>query len=333
MTEDIQIGAEIQDLHQMPGVPEIRSKIEAQEISPERIGQLKTEFYPNFSDKEIVRIEKAAHYFFQMYSLLARWTGLTKMEQIKLSDFNVPTNSSLTERLKIFSLIEEIGVYQTAFASLNKVEFYLDVGDDATLTSMLDGLDNDTTPRLVDVGCGGQAADLQIAYHQLKKGKKAYVLGISAYDYGLNIRAAFSEFIGDVTFEQKNIYTDQIEGEADIAFSVRALPFTGMQDAVRFCSKLHDLAKEDGMIWLDGVTQNHFTFVDSDFKNLDDFLTYLQKTTMPSLRFRKKGINHTLRWKKEEGFPFADFVGKKIEYDEEHDIPYMVVYGLEQETI
>lgn len=322
----IELG-EVIDTNQLPGIPEIFKDVMGRPISQDRISYLRENFYRNFSDEEIMLIEKTIIFQFEKFGKIARWVHDRENLKPFIEEFGANQSSNLAERIQAIIRMSEDQTTSTAFASMEMVEYYLKIlENDSLKEELLEKAKTKGVVRFADVGCGGQAADIQLLLDPDLINEKIIGVGISAFDYGENIRAAFPEIRERLLFGQLNVYTDKIEMQSDLVFSVRTLAYTGVIDAVRFLKALHDMASEDGIIWLTDVVENSFDFTNSEFDNLADYLLSL-KNKFPSLKFTNVRGDYVIYWNKKEGFPFEEFVAKEIKFNDSN-LPYLVRYEM-----
>jgi hypothetical protein len=322
---DIELD-EVVDTNKLPGVPEIFEEVMSRTIPKERINFLRENFYQDFSDEEILLIERTMIFHFEKFGRIARWVQDRKNQKPFIEEFGASVDSALADRLQAINEMSADGSTSTAFANLDMVEYYLKIyPDDSLKNELLKKAANKDEVRFTDVGCGGQAADIQLLLDQDLIDKKVVGTGISAFDYGENLRAAFPEIIGKIFFNQLNIYVEGLETQSDLVFSVRTLSYTGVIDAVRFLKALHDMATDDGIILSNDVMGESFDFKDSEFDSLEDYLLSL-KGKFPSLKFSNERGDYVISWNKSEGFPFEGFVAKKIKYNDS-DSPYFIRYA------
>ncbi len=320
----IEIG-DVIDTNQLPGVPEIFKDVMSRPIPQDRVLFLRENFYKNFSEEEILLIERTIIFQFEKFGKIARWVYDRENKKPFIEEFGVNVNSSSTEKFQAINRMSQNQKISTAFANIEMVEDYLRISGNIPLREVLLKIANSKGEvGFIDVGCGGQAVDIQLLLDPNLIGEKVIGTGISAFDYGENIRSGFPELAGRIFFNQINVYTDKLETKGDLVFSVRTLAYTGVIDAIRFLRALHDMATDDGIIWLTDVGENSFDFRNSKFDNLADFLLSL-KSKFPSLKFSNEKGDYVIHWDKSEGFPFEGFVAKEIKYSDSN-LPYLVRY-------
>lgn len=323
---------EVVDLNQLPGVPEIFEEVMGRPVPQERVQFLRDNFYPGFSDEEIILIESTLTFHFEKFGKIARWAYKRDNPKPRVEEYGVAEDAALNERLGVIDELSRDHETSTAFASLEMVEKYLTLpGLGSLKEKIIEKLAEKERLRFTDVGCGGQAADIQLLCDDDLIGQNIEAVGISAFDYGENLRPAFPELEGKIGFEKTNVYTGEFETKSDVVFSVRTLPDTGVVDAVRFLKSLHDMATDDGLIWMEGVIENSFDFSDTEFKNLEEFLESIQEE-FPSLRFRKKTGDYVIYWEKADGFPFDGFFAQEAVYDQGTKLAYLVRYKIDSDT-
>lgn len=322
---EINIG-EIVDLNQLPGIPELRIEVMSRYIPRDRVVYLRENFYPNFSYEGILQIERTLIFHFEKFGRIACWVQKGSNPKPQIEEFGVGTLSPLNSRLEVIKLLSDNSQTSTAFASLEMVEHYLQLPNFHRLIEEIELiLSRNGGAKFVDVGCGGQAADIQLLFHP-KLAQNVRARGITAFDYGERLRPAFPEISGNIECKTENIYTFNDGEQFDLVFSVRTLPYTGLIDAVRFLKALHDMASDDGAVWVDGVIENSFDFSDTEFSSLKDYLNTLL-SNHPSLRYSNDRGDFVIFWKKSDGFPFERFIAKKLCINQETNLPYNIVYG------
>lgn len=325
----VELGKVI-DTNQLPGIPKLFKEVMDKPIPDQRISYLRDNFYPFFSKNEITLIEKMAIFYFKKFGKIADWTHRRDNPKPTIEEYGIHEGSSLQDRLLVVDKLSQNSDTSLAFASLEMVSNYLRLeGHSSLKDELLKQVTDKTKIRVTDVGCGGQAADIQLLLDPSLVDKQISVTGVSAFDYGENIRNAFPEISERISFEQINVYTETLENQSEVVFSVRTLPYTGMIDSIRFLRALHDMATNDGVIWMEGVTRGSFDFSETDFDNLSDFFNSL-KNRFPSLKFSTEKSDYIIHWDKSGGFPFQDFVAKEIIYNDS-GLPYMIRYKIKSD--
>lgn len=290
------------------------------------------EFYgDSISDDAIRGIQTMIEYSFLEFNQSESWSG--KNAQPTLSD--IKPSDPIDKKLASIQGLEE-GETNTAFAGLNGVNIELQGHPTTAIrltgTSIEDEvakkLEQNRSCNVWDVGCGGQAADIMLlGIERFRNDSGLQVTGVGARDYGHNIRPLFPEFADRLAYIEENIFSGSFPTNvADVVFSARTLPYSGVVDIKRFTKRLHTLAKEGGTVWCGSVVAELFDFRGSKFKNIYEYMDYLRNEKgFHSLRYSTQG-GLSLLWDTAEGFPFKDFIGTRINYDESGR-PGSIVYS------
>ncbi len=240
-------------------------KIE-QDVAKMDTDPLRQYYGPEMTDSDIRTIETMMRYKFRNFQQSELWAGSITQPSLPVKP-NAPLETRL-EKLKNFEKGEE----NAAFAGLDFVETNLQ-GD-------MNGIHIDQSLKMIvreklkqqggcvvwDIGCGGQAADINLlAEFEGENGLRVH--GIGARDYGANVRKQFPEFEDQLTYSDRNIYTDSFgEESADVVFSNRTFSYTGVMDIKRFTHQMYKLAKKGGIVWCSGIHYNLIDFSKSLFK-------------------------------------------------------------------
>lgn len=298
------------------------------------VNSLRSFYGPEISDEEIRNIQAMMKYSFEEFRQSEGWAGADSFPQIGQIE------QPLEDRLKnLSSLGETWAVTNTAFANLVGVNTELQGHETAGIrimdTDLIDEIKKQLTQHDIctiwDIGCGGQAADILLLGHPQLRNRNLAVTGVGAKDYGKNIRPAFPEYKDRLTYLEEPIYSGHFpEGVADVVFSGRTLPYTGVVDIKRFTQQLHEIAKKGGVVWCGSILPDLFNFEGTEFKNLFEYLDYLKNEKgMKSLKYSSQSGASVL-WNTAEGFPFENFLGFKVNYDKSNH-PGSIMYKLSGE--
>lgn len=313
----------------LPQMLDLWQEVSTSPVAPEQIADLKLKYYPNFTDEQVALIEQTLEYSFKKYQKLAKWIGQLNETYLSLTDFGVERTASLESRLAVVQMLADQAPTNTAFASLTDVEKFLALEGEPSLSELLSQLAAQDGATVVDVGCGGQAADIQLLASEGIQGSDLHITGIGAFDYAQALRPDFPEFAKQLSFKSENVYYLDEPPTADLVFSVRTLPYTGVVDVARFCDAAMTACKPEGQVWISGIEDTCFDFSSSKYKNLGEYLHELTEQ-MPSLRFEKKSSSYTVLWNKKDGSPFAKLQAIRLRMSD-NNRPYQVVYSLADE--
>lgn len=263
-----EIGEVLSD-DEFPGMAQLHDEIFQKPIAVDRITQLRNRYYPDASYEEIALIEHAMEYSFKKFQQYSRWTYSATNQQPGIADYNLDTTSSLSDRLQVINKINAIGSYGAAFATLKEVDSYLAIPGELAIADHIVKTAQSSNPYIVlDIGCGGQAADIQLITDARLANDDVRVVGVGAYDYGEELRKGFPELSNRISFESKNVFLDLLPQQADFVFSVRTIPYTGIIDAVRFCETASAACKPEGTVWISNIERQCFDFGGTEFKSM-----------------------------------------------------------------
>jgi hypothetical protein len=302
--------------------PDLYSQI-SQEVQDIDIAPLRTFYGPEISDEDVRKIETMMRYSFTVFQRSEKWAGADAYPSLPDCDVTQPLEQRLE---KVTALGDVSAATNTAFANLEGVNAELQGHETASIkitdTSLLDEirqkLQEENQCEIWDVGCGGQAADILIlGQEQFKHSQNVKVTGVGARDYGRNIRPLFPEFADRLKYIEEPIYSGNFPSNvADLVFSGRTLPYTGVADVKRFALQLHNIAKHGGIVWCGSLEPTLFDFEGTQFKNLFDYLEHLKSEKgMTSIKYSNQSGSSIL-WNTAEGFPFEDFIGYQVNKDE-----------------
>lgn len=322
----IELG-EVVEEEELPGMRELRDSVFQSPISNEKIDELRKNYYPNFSDDEIILIEHTIVYSFLKFQLYAKWTFEAKSHKPQFPDFGLGEVSTLEQRLEVFRKLHADGKTGSAFASLEDADNFLEIpGNIGLVETIAECVESRGSCSVADIGCGGQSVDFQIVTDQKLAGKNVQVVGVGAYDYGQNLRNGLPELKDKVHFVSMNAFYLDLPNPVDIVFSVRTLPYTGVVDAVRFCDSAMAICKQDGLVWIADIDEICFDFSGTEYANLEEYLESLTEK-MPSLKFSKHDYTYAVSWKKSDGSPFSGLIAKSVMLNQQ-ELPYLIRYGL-----
>lgn len=318
---------ETENLDNLPEMLKLWEEISHTPIDFPLTRKLRQLYYSNFSDEEIILIEHTMDYDFKKFQLYASWARFSDTKQPCLEDYGLDSQYPLSERLEVIKAVNAATELNAAFATLDQVENFLMIPDQPSIVESVARLiAKNGSCSVVDIGCGGQAADIQLLTHNLFLEKKLNILGVGAYDYGEKLRPGFPEILEKLEFTSQNIYRLNNSESADLVISVRTLPYTGVVDVARFFDSAMALCKPEGNIWIECIDEYCFDFTGSVFDNFQHYLESI-KEEMPSLKYRYNGTTYSVFWKKSEGSPLTNLFAKTIVLNVRQR-PHLIRYGV-----
>lgn len=322
---DLQFGPVV-DENLTPGMPELWSSIESQPVPPDAIQQLRQSYYPNFDDDQIALIEHTIRFSFEKFLSYTRWAFSDQVRQPTIDNFGCDSSASFADRLTAIAT-HRVGTANTAFATLDDVEGYLQIPGQPGLVDRIDVASASGPTTVVDIGCGGQTVDILLLADPRLVDRDIRIVGTGVFDYGQQLRPAFPEVNGRLEFVSDNILSTQIPPQsADFVFSTRTVPYTGVIDPVRFCDNASSICRSGGTILIGEIEESSFSFSGTEYSNLAGFLE-AQRQRMPSLVFHQEGSRYSVSWTKDDGSPFEGLVAKDMLYNDQQQ-PYSIRYGI-----
>lgn len=294
-------------------------------------GQLdlfKNQYYSRLNAAQIQAIEEAFAFNFSLSQQRPKWVLDNSDPQPSLQQFGIDTQAPLSTRLRVLSRLAGSTGRNPAFGGLDSLQRFLYIPGDQALTEIIAASSTtDQVYQVVDIGCGGQVADIELLCNSHFASKRIKVLGIGAFDYGVSLRDDFPELKEKLAFQSADVYSPPTIANANLVFSARTLSYTGLIDTVRFCHNAHCMAAADGVIRIGDIDGSVFNFDNSLYHNFTDFLSAVGKE-QPSLKFNANGSKYVVQWRQSEGFPLKPFQAYHIEYDSLTSLPAVIYYTL-----